>query len=251
MAQTWHDLLFAHWPIDPLILRPLVPPQLRLDLYQGRCWIGIVPFWMSHVRARFLPPIPGLSRFPELNVRTYVTHGEKPGVYFFSLDAANLPAVWAARTFFHLPYFYAKMSVKFQKDWIVYNSERHRDPAELRGRYRPIKPVELSTPGSLEHWLTERYCLYTVHEDQLFRVEIHHKPWPLQAAEASLETSTMAEAADISPLEGAPLLHFSRRQEVIVWPLERVAEAIPLATKTQELISEAAWNLENGTAASV
>src|SRR4029434_453282 len=109
MAQTWHDLLFAHWPIPPEIMRALVPPQLTLDLFDGQCWLGIVPFWMSGVRGRGLPAIPGLSRFPELNVRTYVTLGKKPGVYFFSLDAANIPAVCAARTFYHLPYFYASM----------------------------------------------------------------------------------------------------------------------------------------------
>jgi len=239
MAQTWHDLLFAHWPIDPTILRPLVPPQLPLDLNQGSCWIGVVPFWMSHVRPRLLPPIPGLSRFPELNVRTYVTHGEKPGVYFFSLDAANFPAVWAARTFFYLPYFHAKMSVQSQDNWIVYDSERLEAPAEFRGRYRPIKPVEPGTPGSLEHWLTERYCLYTVHQDQLFRAEIHHKPWLLQPAEAVFDTSTVSEADGIPPLEGTPLLHFSRRQEVIIWPLERVAEPIPVQSKVPELMSPA------------
>ena len=240
MAQNWHDLLFAHWPVDPAVLRPLVPPQLPLDLYQGRCWIGVVPFWMSQVRARLLPPIPGLSRFPELNVRTYVTHSEKPGVYFFSLDAANLPAVWGARAFFHLPYFYAKMSVHAQDDWIVYSSMRREAPAaELHGRYRAIRPVEPALPGSLEHWLTERYCLYAVHEDQLFRAEIHHKPWPLQAAEGLFEVSSVAEAAGIPPLEGTPLLHFSRKQEVIIWPLERVAEPIPVKSTVPELMSPA------------
>jgi len=239
MAQTWNDLLFAHWPIAPQDLRPLVPPQLPLDLFQGRCWIGVVPFWMSHIHARGLPPIPGLSRFPELNVRTYVTHGDKPGVYFFSLDAANLPAVWAARTFFYLPYFHAKMSARIQDNWVVYNSIRRDAPAEFHGRYRATQSIELSCPGSLEYWLTERYCLYTMRDDQLFRAEVHHEPWPLQVAEAVIETNTVTDAAGLSPLEGAPLLHFSRKQEVIVWPLRRVAEAVPVSVRSPELMSEA------------
>ncbi|HSS99558.1 MAG TPA: DUF2071 domain-containing protein, partial [Terriglobales bacterium] len=161
MAQTWNDLLFAHWPIDPQVLRPLIPPQLTLDLFQGRCWIGVVPFRMSNIHARFCPPLPGLSRFPELNVRTYVTLESKPGVYFFSLDAANLIAVWAARAFYHLPYFHAAMSCRSEGESIAYSSSRRRETADFRGRYRPIKPVELASAGTLEHWLTERYCLYT------------------------------------------------------------------------------------------
>ncbi len=226
MAQTWHDLLFAHWPIDPRDLRPLVPPRLPLDLCQGRCWIGVVPFWMSHIHARFVPPLPGLSRFPELNVRTYVTLEGKPGVYFFSLDAANLPAVWAARTFYRLPYFYARMSAGTQNDWVAYESRRHREGAEFRGRYRPTGPVKLRAPGTLEHWLSERYCLYTVADDGVYRAEIHHEQWPLQDAEAELEINTVAAAAGIPPLQGAPLLHFSRRLEVLIWPLRRVSESV-------------------------
>ncbi len=226
MAQTWHDLLFAHWPVDPAILRPLVPPRLPLDLFQGRCWVGVVPFWMSHIHARFVPPFPGLSRFLELNVRTYVTLEGKPGVYFFSLDAANLPAVWAARTFYRLPYFYARMSAATQNDWIAYESRRHQESAEFHGRYRPAGPVKLRAPGTLEYWLSERYCLYTVADDGVYRAEIHHDQWPLQDAEAELEINTVAAAAGIPPLQGAPLLHFSRRLEVLIWPLRRVSESV-------------------------
>jgi hypothetical protein len=243
MAQTWHDLLFAHWPIDPAILRPLVPPQLPLDLFQGRCWIGVVPFRMSDIHARYLPPIPGLSRFPELNVRTYVTLENKPGVYFFSLDAANLIAVWVARTLYHLPYFHADMSCKSENDSIIYSSSRHRETAGFRGRYRPTKQVELALLGTLEHWLTERYCLYTTVGSEVFRAEVHHRPWPLQIAEAEIEINTVAKAAGIPDFEREPMLHFSRKLEVIVWPLRRVAQTVPATappvTTGPELITEA------------
>jgi uncharacterized protein len=239
MAQTWHDLLFAHWPIDPTVLRSLVPPRLTLDLFQGHCWIGVVPFWMSHIHARGLPPFPGLSRFPELNVRTYVTLEGKAGVYFFSLDAANLAAVWAARTFYHLPYFHAEMSSKVTNDWIVYSSHRQNAQAAFRSRYRPTSNVQLTRHGTLEHWLTERYCLYTTVGSEVFRAEVHHKSWPLQSAVAEIETNTVTDAAGIPELNGAPLLHFSKKLEVLVWPLRRVAEVVPVKPVTADLITEA------------
>lgn len=223
MAQTWHDLLFAHWPVPPEIIRNLVPSQLPLDLFDGQCWLGIVPFWMSGVRARGLPAIPGLSRFAELNVRTYVTLGEKPGVYFFSLDAANMPAVRAARAFYHLPYFYASMKAEAAAaEEIIYTSSRRDESAEFRGRYRPCAAVRLRERGTIEHWLTERYCLYTVHHGRVYRGEIHHKPWPLQDATAEIRVNSMASAAGISLPQGQSLLHFARRLDVLIWPLRRV-----------------------------
>jgi uncharacterized protein YqjF (DUF2071 family) len=221
MKQTWHDLLFAHWPLPSPVLRPLVPAQVTLDTFDGECWIGVVPFRMSGVRARAVPPLPGLSRFPELNVRTYVTHGSKPGVYFFSLDAANLPAVWAARAFYHLPYFHAVMTSQEHNGSIHYVSRCHRIPAEFRANYRPIGEVRLREKGSIEHWLTERYCLYTTHRGELYSGEIHHLPWPLQDAEAEFETNTMAAAAGIVLPTSKPLLHFAGRQDVLIWPLRR------------------------------
>jgi uncharacterized protein len=221
MKQIWHDLLFAHWPLWPDLLRPLVPAPLTLETFDGACWIGVVPFRMSGVRGRGLPPLPGLSRFPELNVRTYVTYGGKPGVYFFSLDAANRPAVWAARAFFHLPYFHAAMTSEERNEMIHYSCHRRGASTEFRGRYRPIAPVQPRDRGSLEHWLTERYCLYTVHDRAVYRGEIHHRPWPLQNAEADLETNTVAAAAGISLPETAPCLLFARRLEVLIWTLRR------------------------------
>jgi uncharacterized protein len=223
MKQTWHDLLFAHWPLPPSAIRPLVPSQLTLDTFDGQCWVAVTPFRLSGIRSRGLPPLPGLSRFPELNVRTYVTLGGKGGVYFFSLDAANLPAVWAARAFFHLPYFHAVMKSEERGGVIHYYSRRHRAAAELRAHYAPRAGVQLRKPGSLEHWLTERYCLYTTHKNQVYRAEIHHLPWPLQDAEAEFETNTVAAAAGIVLPEIAPLLSFARRLEVLIWPLQRAS----------------------------
>lgn len=223
MKQTWHDLLFAHWPIPPEQMRTHVPAQLTLDTFEGQCWIGVIPFRMSGIRARFLLPIPGLSALPELNVRTYVTYHGKPGVYFFSLDAASLPAVWAARTFYHLPYFHATMSAENRDGTIHYSSIRRHSSAEFRGIYQPTSNSRPPVRGSLEHWLTERYCLYTIHENEIYRCEIHHPPWPLQDAEAHIEVNTMAGAAGIDLPPTQTVLHFSARQDVLIWPLRKAS----------------------------
>jgi len=222
MAQTWHDLLFAHWPVPVSVLRPLVPSNLELHTYEGECWLAVTPFHMSDIHARGLPPLPGLSRFPELNVRTYVSFADKPGVYFFSLDAANSLAVLAARWLYALPYFKAEMRVEMREDEVAYSSRRRRGNSEFRGRYHPVREVELRQPGSLAHWLTERYCLYSVSRNHVYRAEIHHIPWPLQDAEAEITTNTMAESAGITLPQTAPILHFARYLEVLIWPLRRV-----------------------------
>jgi uncharacterized protein YqjF (DUF2071 family) len=225
-AQTWHDLLFAHWPMDAALLRAQVPGALEIDTFCGAAWIGIVPFRMAGVRWRFTPPLPGLSAFPELNVRTYVTAEGKPGVWFFSLDAANAIAVAAARAAFHLPYFRARMSCQERGGWMHYDSERtHRGArtASLRGKYRPVGSVVEPTRGPLEHFLTERYCLYAAKSaGQILRGEIHHPAWQLQAAEAEFEKNTMMEAAGLPLPAGKPLLHFARRQDMVAWAPERV-----------------------------
>jgi uncharacterized protein YqjF (DUF2071 family) len=229
MAQTWHDLLFAHWPISPAALIPLIPPPLVLDTYEGQAWVAVVPFRMSGVRPRSIPGVPWLSAFPELNVRTYVTapDGSKPGVFFFSLEAANPIAVIMARRGFFLPYYHARMSVIDRGDHLAYVSTRTHTGApraEFAGRYGPSGGVYGSRPGTLEHWLTERYCLYTVAgQSRVYRGDIHHSPWPLQPAEAEIATNSMAAAAGISLPDIPPLLHFARRLDVVVWPLTRVS----------------------------
>jgi len=222
MRQSWHDLLFAHWPVDPAAIRPLIPPSVTLDLFDGRAWVGVVPFHMSGVTLRGVPPLPGLSAFPELNVRTYVTVQDKPGVVFFSLDAGSRLAVEAARAWYHLPYYRARMAVTPDGEGVGYRSERvdrRGAAADLVGRYRPSGPVFRSRPGSIEHFLTERYCLYApASRGRLYRSEIHHAPWPLQAAVADLQRNTMATAGGLTLPPRPPLLQFARRLDVVVWP---------------------------------
>jgi uncharacterized protein YqjF (DUF2071 family) len=197
MKHIWHDLVFAHWPVSNDILRARVPPVLTLDTLGGQAWVAVTPFRMSGIRAAGLPALPGLSRFPELNLRSYVTYGGKPGVYFFSFDAANLPAVWAARALYHLPYFHAAMRCEELDGAIHYQSRRHGTAAELVARYGPAADVQIRDNDSIERWLTERYCLYTDHRGRVYRGEIHHLPWPLQDAHANFMVNTTAQAAGI------------------------------------------------------
>ena len=220
MGQTWKDLLFAHWPVPPETMRRLVPPGLSLDIFDGRAWIGVTPFEVTGLRLVATPPLPRLSTFLELNVRTYVAAGGKPGILFFSLDAASALAVAAARRSYRLPYFRARMSAERVGRLIAYTSERVASAAgqfAFRGRYGPTGDVFRADRESLEYFLAERYCLYTVDGGRLWRGEIHHPPWPLQPAEAEIDVNTMAPP----PIEtrGEPLLHFAQRQDVVIWPL--------------------------------
>lgn len=220
MFQRWHDLLFAHWPLEPDLVRPHLPPGLELDVHGGRAWLGVVPFRMSAIRLRGTPALPRVSAFPELNVRTYVRAGGHRGVWFFGLDAASRLAVRVARRWFHLPYFDARMSAASEGEDVVYRSTRtHRGApaAELVGRYGPRGPVALAAPGTLEHFLTERYCLFAWNGKRLLRGDIHHRPWPLQPAAAELERESMALAAGFTRPTQAPLLHFARVLDVLIW----------------------------------
>jgi uncharacterized protein YqjF (DUF2071 family) len=220
-GQTWCDLLFAHWRVPSERLRRVMPPTLaeRLHHYEdGSAWLGITPFVVRGLRLRGTPPLPWVSHFPELNVRTYVELDGKPGIYFFSLDAGRRAAVIAARRTYRLPYFHARMRVQKVGARVDYCSERidsSGPPAALRGSYAP---AGTRTDDPLARWLAERYCAYTVNDEgRALRVEIHHPPWPLQPAEGELDAQGMADPLGIE-LEGEPLLHFSARQDTLLWP---------------------------------
>ncbi len=236
MRMRWHRLLFAHWAMEPAALRPLVPEPLELDTFDGRAYLGVIPFTMSNVRPRCSPRLGRWSAFAELNVRTYVRVGEKPGVYFFSLDIPRRVPVHAARAVYRLAYYLAKMRVDVADDGAVrYASRRlaadHRPrvlrhlphpvdasaEAAFRATYRAVGPPAYAEPGSFEHFVTERYCLYTVtRRGQGLRGEIHHAPWPLQPAEARFEVQTMAAPLGLA-LAGEPVLHYAHEMDVVAW----------------------------------
>jgi len=231
MTQRWNDLLFAHWPVPAAQVASLLPESLQVDTFQGSAWLGVVPFWMDRIKIRGVPPVPGARSFPELNLRTYVvdpkTHAR--GVYFFSLDASNLLAVAFARTFYNLPYYWAEMRLeqRSEREFAFYSRRHWSDkPVIFKARYRglgPTRKLAESTSGTLEYFLTERYCLFTQNRaGQTVRANIHHVPWPLEEAEAEIECNGLAEAIGIQLPDIEPVLHYSRRLAVYVWPAELV-----------------------------
>jgi uncharacterized protein len=225
MGQTWTQLLFMHWPLAPEQLRPAVPAELPIDTFGGSAWIGITPFEVVGLRLRATPPLPWLSRFPELNVRTYTTVDDRPGIWFLSLDAARAVAVVAARRAYRLPYFRARMEIARAGGRIAYRSESasaERPRAALDAEYAPTAGAFTARPGTLEHFLCERYCLYALDDARrVHRADIHHPPWPLQPAEATIRENTMTAPYAIELPAERPLLHYAERQDVVIWPLER------------------------------
>jgi uncharacterized protein YqjF (DUF2071 family) len=219
--MTWTALLFAHWPIEPGLIATKLPAGLELDTFEGRAWLGIVPFLMSGVRLGFLPPVPGARLFPELNVRTYVRGNGKAGVWFFSLDAASLLAVLAARATVGLPYFWSRMAWRVIGSEVHYSSRRlrpWRPEVSFEARYAPVGAVRRAAPGTLDHWLTERYCLFARRPDgRIVRGDIHHDPWPLRQATASFSRETVARAAGFVLPDVLPVLHFADRLDVLAW----------------------------------
>ncbi|MGA9175108.1 MAG: DUF2071 domain-containing protein [Thermoactinomyces sp.] len=216
MTQTWEQILLAHWEVPIEWIREKVPAALEVDLFDGKAWISIVPYMMGHLRLRGLPPIPFTSRFPGLNVRTYVVHQGKPGVYFLSLDAANRLVAALARTFLYLPYYYAQISIVQKEGEINYSSRRvrrHGSNAGFQVRCRPISPVFNAQKGTLDYWLTERYCFYTTNKNSVYRCDIHHLPWPLMRAEADFIQNSMMDCTDSDPI-----LHYAEKLNVFLWP---------------------------------
>jgi uncharacterized protein YqjF (DUF2071 family) len=231
--QTWHDLLFLHWPVPVASVRGLVPAPLDIQQFAGSAWVGVIPFWMSGVTRRGWPGVPGATSFPELNVRTYVSYQDRPGVWFFSLDAASRLAVWAARRLYHLPYEFARMRVRHTGERIEYRSARPTAEG-FEASYSPAGTPLASPAGSLEHWLTERYCLYAwSRRGALQRAEVHHEPWPLQPAAAEVRRNDMLRVHGIQVDGPAAHVRYARRMDVVVWPLHDIR--LDAATRTPEL----------------
>jgi hypothetical protein len=225
MTQSWRELLFLHWEVSPEVLQPRLPPGLTLDTFEGRAYVGLVPFTMRDVRPLWSPPVPFLSHFHETNVRTYVhLGGESPGVWFFSLDAANPVAVQLARTLWKLPYFSAKMRLAIDDEGVRrYSTERSGKPAVgARFRWKPEGEPTPAAPGTLAHFLCERYFLYAFDGRRLQRGQVHHRPYPLQRARLLHQESTLVAEAGI-PISGPPaLVHYAAGVDVEVFPLHCV-----------------------------
>ena len=231
--MRWTDLLFAHWPVCTAAIASLIPNSLTVDTFDGTAWVGVVPFHMEQVQVKGSPAIPGNTAFAEVNVRTYVRDRKSGdgGVYFFSLDASNPLAVIAARAWYHLPYYFARIKTE---RWEIdggrrcdYQSKRllSRRSAELQVRYATCGGSQIMQPakgGTIEHFLTERYCLFTHARRRLMRADVHHLSWPLLKAEAEFDELSLTTAEQIKLPDAAPLLHYARSLDVLAWPPRRV-----------------------------
>jgi uncharacterized protein YqjF (DUF2071 family) len=235
MTQRWNDLLFAHWPVPVGQMAALLPDGLQVDTFQGSAWLGIVPFWLDRIKIRGVPPVPGARSFPDLNLRTYVRDQftGTPGIYCFSLDASNLLAVAVARIFYHLPYHWAEMRIeqRSEREFSFYSRRRFSaQPVLFQARYRglgPTRKLAENRSGTLEYFLTERYCLFTSNRaGQPIRANIHHVSWPLEEAEAEIEQNDLPSAIGIRLPDQEPVLHYSRRLAVYIWPAELVRPAL-------------------------
>lgn len=231
MRQNWSDLTFLHWTVAPETIQTLLPPGLEVDTYEGNAFVGLVPFTMTGVRPVGFPAFSPLSDFHETNVRTYVHHqGRDPGVWFFSLDAANATAVRLARAWFKLPYHYARMRLTRAETasgpaTIAYRSERLWPapiPATCGVRCTPLGGTAPAAPGTLEHFLAERYLLYAYAGGHLYRGQVHHTPYPLQRAEIADLTESMIAAAGIHRPDTVPLAHYAKGVQVEVFGLQIV-----------------------------
>jgi hypothetical protein len=231
MTQRWNDLLFAHWPIPVAQMAALLPDWLEVDTFQGSAWLGVVPFWLDRIKIRGVPPIPGARSFPDLNLRTYVRDEftGTPGVFCFSLDASNLLAVAVARCYYHLPYYWSDMRLeqRSEREFSFYSRRRFSNREVIfNARYRGLGPnsrLAENRGGTLEHFLTERSCLYSSNRaGQPIRANLHFVSWPLEEAEAEIERNDLAATIGLSLPNVDPVLHYSRRLAVYVWPRELV-----------------------------
>lgn len=220
MYQSWGKLLFMHWRVPVEMLRPHVPIGIHIDTFGGDAWIAVTPFTLWGARPKFLPPLPWLSSFHEMNVRTYVHRDGVPGVWFFSLDANRLIPVAGARALYRLPYVSAKIDFEFGESECDYTLERDAPAGRFHAAWKIGEELPRAQPGSLEFFLAERYCLYAESAGKLFRARIQHEPWPLQRAELRSWNTDIFAANGLETPSGEPMVHGGGPVHVAVWPLE-------------------------------
>ena len=229
MRQQWAHLLFLHWTWDPGAVQHTLPAGLTVDTFEGRAWIGLVPFFMQRVRPAGFPAVPGVSNFLELNVRTYVHDAQgRPGVWFYSLDCNQWLAVKVARGLFHLPYEHAVMSadISAATGEVDYAACRRGQAEESRFLYRPAGPGRAAEPGSLEFFLVERYTLFAhaARPGRLYAGRVAHAPYQVAGAEAPVWDDGMMRLAGFDPA-GRPPEHrcTAATVNVEIFPLRRVS----------------------------
>ncbi len=208
------------------MIQARLPADLQVQEFDGYAWVAIVPFLMVDMMKGAWPSVYPLHRFPELNVRTYVERKGRPGVWFFSLDADCTPLVLGARFLYGLPYFKARMSHRENGGRIEFRSQRVGASVHFQGSYRPVGPQRVAQQGSFEHWVAERYCLYSCHKGCTISLDVHHRPWPLQDAEVRIDDSNLLDSLDLPLLDGTAVCHYSKGVEVISYSPNRANQSL-------------------------
>ncbi|WP_409301063.1 YqjF family protein [Peribacillus sp. SCS-155] len=221
LTQVWNDLLFMHWPVKVEDIRKLVPDSLEIDTFKGEAWVSIIPFYVTGMRARYLPPIPMLNQYTELNVRTYVRYQGIPGIYFFSLDADHPLAVLGAKLSTGLPYRQARMKYNKNNNQINFYSNRIKNNKMIDVNYYPESGPTNPLPGTLDNWLLERYCMYSFIGENMFRGDIHHDKWAVASVQASVSRNTMFELLEGNQ-NSPPLMHYCKQKQFFFFPLKKL-----------------------------
>ncbi len=233
MRQRWEDLLFLHWPVAPAVLKPFIPAPLEIDTFEGQAWLGITPFHLSNLAPLLTGPLPGVSSFHELNVRTYVLCEGRPGIWFFSLDASKLLPAAAARIFFSLPYYKAQIRYTREHPEFAFSLRRTLPAnASFRAHWRVGERLRDPATNSLAFFVAERYCFFVVERGEVYQVRAYHHPWILDEAFVEVERSTMFASLGLPEPVSEPLAHFSRGVEVEIWaPMRASLEQGPSPVK--------------------
>jgi len=235
MSQRWNDLLFVHWPVAESAMAAVLPEWLQADIFQGSAWLGAVPFWLDRIKFRGVPHLPGLGRFPDLNLRTYVRDPftGTAGIYSFSIDAGSLMAVVAARAVCHLPYHWAEMRLRQRSEReFAFFSRRRLTAGEIifNAHYRGLGPTSKLAdprPGTLEYFLSDRSWLFSTNRaGEPARAQLYHVPWPLEEAEAEIERNDLPASIGLQLPDCKPVLYYARRLAVYLWPAERLRPAL-------------------------
>ena len=222
MGQRWEDLLFISWPVPVEAVRPFVAPSVEVDTFDGSAWVSAVPFWMERAHFRGLPPIPFISSFPEVNVRTYVRQGDHAGVWFLSLDTESQVNVFLARHAFHLPYFFAHVEMERGGREIAFRSSRTGGEAAFDVTYRGLGDERVTAEGTLEHFLTERYSMVCERDGDVYRGDIQHAPWRVQQASWTSRSMDVVAAAGVAVPPTEPAVFYAQATDVALWAPIRV-----------------------------
>jgi hypothetical protein len=224
LSQEWRYLTFLHWIVDSKNIRPYLPDNLELDTYNGKAYVSTIPFLMKNVRPRFLPSIYGISTFPEFNIRTYVKHKNKTGVFFLTLDAQSIITCLFAPYAYGLPYRYSSGRIESIEKAYLWQSKRLSDQVEIKGQCKPLGKSMRAAKGSIEEFLFERYCLFTLHKKKLCMAYVAHKPWIFKSGDSQLNINSLTESYNLGIKNSLKpdLVHISNGVKVKTWPLEEV-----------------------------